>query len=122
MSLSMKRMLEELDKEMALAAVRAQAGQLSAFGRLVELSQAQVYGIALRVLLEPEAAQDIAQETYLKVYRKLGTLSNVERAGAWIRRIVTRLALNHKRALRLHFVPLPDDTFKPLSACRSAPP
>lgn len=102
-------MATELDREMALAAARARAGQLAAFGRLIELSQARVYGIALRVLEDADAAQDVVQETYLRVHRKLATLTHPERAGAWIRRIATRLALNHKRALRMHFVQLSDD-------------
>lgn len=99
----------ECDRRIALAARRARAGNLAAFRHLVELTQAHVYGIAIQVLRDPDAAQDVVQETYFTVHRKLATLADAERASTWIRRIATRLALNHKRGLRLHFVQLSDD-------------
>ena len=97
---------EARDSRIAAAAREVRAGQLSAFGRLVELSQRQVLGIALRVLGDPDVARDVVQETYLRVHKKLGTLNDPSLAAAWIRRIATRVALNQQRARRQHFVQL----------------
>ena len=52
-------------------AVRAQAGDLRAFNTLVERYQRAVYGLCLRMLSSPEAAEDAAQEAFLSAWRAL---------------------------------------------------
>lgn len=52
-------------------AVRAQGGDLRAFNTLVERYQRAVYGLCLRMLSSPEAAEDAAQEVFLSAWRAL---------------------------------------------------
>mgnify|MGYP005839970561 CR=1 FL=1 len=49
----------------------AQRGRLDAFNRLVERYQDRVYGLAFRILSEPEAAADAAQDAFVHAYRHL---------------------------------------------------
>lgn len=67
-------------------AERAQAGELTAFNLLVERYQRPVYGLCLRMLSSPAAAEDAAQETMISAWRGLRSY----RGGsfqAWILRI-----------------------------------
>ena len=50
---------------------QAQQGNEEAFTNLVEAYQKPVYNLCYRMLGEAEAAEDAAQETFLKVYQNL---------------------------------------------------
>jgi RNA polymerase sigma-70 factor (ECF subfamily) len=88
--------------------VRAQGGDLEAFGRLVRRSQAMAYAVAKGVLRDPGFAEDAAQEAFLRAYRRLRDLDDPRRFGAWLRRIVITVALNMRRARRHTFLRLDD--------------
>lgn len=49
-----------------------------------------IYNYALRLTAQPEDAQDIAQETFLKAWAKLPSLESEEALGGWLRRICYR--------------------------------
>jgi RNA polymerase sigma-70 factor (ECF subfamily) len=79
---------------------RARTGDLDAFGRLVEATQAMAYGVARSVLRDPTLAQDAVQEAYLAAYRRLGDLGEPAAFAAWLRRIVVTVSLNLRRGRR----------------------
>ena len=88
--------------------VRAQAGDLEAYGRLVQATQKATYAIALGVLRDPNLAEDAAQETYLRAFRRLGDLEEPVAFLSWLRRIVITVALNMRRARRRTLLRLDD--------------
>lgn len=88
--------------------VRAQRGDLDAFGRLVHQSQTMAYAVAKSVLRDPGLAQDAAQEAFLRAYRRLQSLDEPRRFNGWLRRIVITVALNMRRAHRRTFLRLDD--------------
>ncbi|PJF48376.1 MAG: sigma-70 family RNA polymerase sigma factor [Chloroflexi bacterium] len=66
----------------------AQRGDVAAFNQLVLAYQSQVYNVAYRILGEPAAASDAAQEAFLSAFTHI----NDYRGGsfkAWLLRIVT---------------------------------
>lgn len=74
----------------------AQSGSLDAFNQLVLLHQDLVYRQAFWMLGEPEAAEDITQDTFLLAYRNLPSF----RGGsfkAWLFRIVSNLCYDELR-------------------------
>jgi len=74
----------------------AQAGDLDAFNRLVLVYQDALYNQAIRMLNEPEAAEDAAQDAFIIAFRKMHTY----RGGsyrAWLLRIVTNLCYDELR-------------------------
>ena len=74
----------------------AQQGDLDSFNRLVLAYQDQVYHQAYRVIGEPEAAADAAQEAFISAYNHL----NSYRGGsfrAWLLRIVTNSCYDELR-------------------------
>ncbi len=68
-------------------------GDRAAFRQLVEHFQARVYNLALKVLWNREDAEDVLQETFLKVIDKIGTFREESDIGTWIYRIAMNAAL-----------------------------
>jgi RNA polymerase sigma-70 factor, ECF subfamily len=60
-------MLTQAELVWLLAAVAR--GDQAAFERLYEATRAKLYGVLLRILGTPELADDVMQETYLKVWK-----------------------------------------------------
>ena len=89
--------------------VRAQAGDLEAFGRLVQRTQAMAYAVAKGILRDSGLAEDAAQDAYLRAFRRLRELEEAASFPGWLRRIVITVALNMRRARRVTFLAL-DDT------------
>jgi RNA polymerase sigma factor (sigma-70 family) len=85
---------------------RARAGDLAAYGRLVDATQPMVLGVALRVLRDRGLAEDAAQEAFLKAFRALGDLDEPAAFLSWLRRVAITAALNLRRARRMTFLQL----------------
>jgi RNA polymerase sigma-70 factor, ECF subfamily len=64
-------MLTQAELVWLLAAVAE--GDDAAFARLYEATRAKLYGVLLRILGRPELAEDVMQETYLKVWKTAGS-------------------------------------------------
>jgi RNA polymerase sigma-70 factor (ECF subfamily) len=88
--------------------IRAQAGDLDAFGRLVGATQTMAYAVAWGVLRDSGLAEDAAQEAYLRAFRRLQDLDQPAGFVAWLRRIVITVALNMRRAHRVTLLQLGD--------------
>ena len=75
-----------------------------AFEALVRAEQDLVFGIALRSTRDPGAAEELAQDVFVRAYRALATY-DAERIGAlrlraWLARITLNLCRNRARARR----------------------
>ena len=86
----------------------ARAGDVAAYGRLVQATQAMSLAAAVGVLRDPAGAEDAVQEAYLRAYRRLGDLEEAAAFPGWLRRIVITAALNLRRARRVTLLDLDD--------------
>jgi RNA polymerase sigma factor (sigma-70 family) len=86
----------------------AQAGDVEAYGRLVQATQTMAYAVALGVLRDPTSAQDAVQQAYLRGFRRLRDLDEPGAFPGWLRRIVITVALNMRRARRMTLLRLDD--------------
>lgn len=68
------------------------------FAARVAETQRRVFQVALCVLADPADAEEVAQDAYLRAYRRLDQLRDPARFRAWVGRIAFRLALNRRRA------------------------
>jgi RNA polymerase sigma-70 factor (ECF subfamily) len=87
---------------------RARSGDLEAYGRLVQGTQAMAYAVAVAVLRDPGLAEDATQEAYLRAFRRLCELDEPAAFAGWLRRIVITVALNMRRARRVTLLRLDD--------------
>lgn len=77
--------------------LQAAQGNKAAFGVLYEETGRTVYFSCLKLLGDPQLAEDITQETYLTALQKLGTLAQPENFPAWVNRIGINLCKMHFR-------------------------
>lgn len=88
--------------------VRSRAGDLDAYGRLVERTQRMAQAVAFDVLRDASLAEDAAQEAYIRAFRHLGDIQDPAAFPGWLRRIVVTVALNARRARRHTWLCLDD--------------
>ena len=70
------------DEELCEAAL---AGEVAAFGLIVERYQDAVFGIALARVRNFHEAEDIAQQVFVQAFERLEDLKEPSRLGAWLR-------------------------------------
>ena len=84
-------MLEPQDETVYLVRL-AKLGNREAFARLVQLYESELCGYLNSLLRDPNEAQDCAQQTFLKVWRKLSTLKDETRFRPWLYMIARNVA------------------------------
>ena len=84
------------DAEAALVS-RARSGEELAFQQLVQKYQSRVYRLALRTCGTPHDAEDVVQEAFLVVFRRLHSFRGDASFGTWLYRVVMNAALMHRR-------------------------
>ncbi len=84
------------------------AGDDTAFASLVEKYQKQVHALAWRKIGDFHIAEEITQDTFLKVYQKLATLKNPNQFSGWLYVIATRQCLAWLRKKHLETESLED--------------
>lgn len=72
---------------------RCLAGDDSAFTTLVKKYQKRVHALAWRKVGDFHIAEELAQDTFLKAYEKLGTLKNPNQFAGWLYVITNRLCI-----------------------------
>ena len=85
---------------------RCLAGDEKAYRELIERYQAQVYSVALRMLRRVEDAEDVTQETFVRMFRALERYDTSRPFAAWLLTIASRLCIDHIRRRRIGTVPL----------------
>lgn len=73
------------------------AGNSAAFASLIEEYQKKVYSVAYGIVRNPEDAMDIAQETFIRVWDRIGTWRGDAALSTWICRVASNLALDFLR-------------------------
>jgi RNA polymerase sigma-70 factor (ECF subfamily) len=82
---------KQTTEDFSLQALRA--GDRSEFARLVETYSALIYRLGLRMLDDPQDAEDVLQETFIKAFRHLGGFDGRSSLSTWLYRIATNEAL-----------------------------
>lgn len=72
-------------------------GKLEAFETLVRAHEKTVYNLALRMTGSVEDAQDMTQETFIKVYRSLSSFRADSKFSVWIYRIASNVCCDFLR-------------------------
>lgn len=87
----------QIDPQQQRWVLAAQSGDRAALDRLLRLIQEPLYGYLAQLLQDRHLAEDVLQETFLLVYRKLYWLREPAAFPAWVYRIASRQAF---RAMR----------------------
>jgi RNA polymerase sigma-70 factor, ECF subfamily len=82
------------DLELARAAA---AGSSAAFEKLYEQHHRRVYSLCLRMLGNTSQAEDLTQEVFLQVYKKIGSFRGESAFTTWLHRLTVNQVLMHFR-------------------------
>lgn len=90
-------MFELSDRNLVM---RTRGGETEAYGDLVRQYQNSVFNVCYRLLGERASAEDLAQDTFIRAYQRLGTFDDTRPFGPWVRRIAANLCLNHLKSTK----------------------
>ena len=98
----------------AMSIPRDQSGaRQTDFERLFSEYNVRIFNYALKMVGDHDRAADIAQDTFIKAYRKLDTLTDATSTRSWIYRIATNTAIDEMRRRR-NVVRMGDDEDRPV--------
>lgn len=80
------------------------------FSALVREHQAMVYSLAYHFFRERTAAEELAQDVFLELYRHVGEMQSDEHVGYWLRRVTANRCISEARRRQRHpEVPLEEE-------------
>ena len=77
----------------AEAIAKAQSGDAQAFETLYSLHKRRVYSLCLRMLGNVAEAEDLTQEAFLQLFRKIGTFRGDSAFSTWLHRLAVNVVL-----------------------------
>ena len=92
----------------AEAVERAKTGDAEAFQTLYDMHKRRVYSLCLRMTANVAQAEDLTQEAFLQLFRKIGTFRGESAFSTWLHRMAVNVVLMHLRRKSLRVVPLED--------------
>jgi RNA polymerase sigma-70 factor (ECF subfamily) len=92
----------------AEAIEKAKQGDAEAFQVLYDLHKRRVYSLCLRMTANPANAEDLAQEAFLQLFRKISTFRGESAFSTWLHRMTVNVVLMQLRKKSLPVVPLED--------------
>lgn len=76
---------------------RAQQGDAGAFERIYRLHSRRVYALCLRMVGNTAEAEDLTQEAFLQLFRKIGTFRGESAFSTWLHRLAVNVVLMRLR-------------------------
>lgn len=80
---------------------RAQAGDPEAFEELYSINKRRVYSLCLRMVGNTAEAEDLTQEVFLQLHRKIATFRGESAFSTWLHRLAINVVLMHLRRKEL---------------------
>ena len=91
---------------------RAQAGDHYAFAQLYALHKRRIYSLCLRMVGNVAEAEDLTQEAFLQLHRKIATFRGDSAFSTWLHRLAINVVLMHLRKKGLSLISL-DEAMEP---------
>ena len=79
------------------------------FARIFDEYSSPIFNYVLRMVGDPDRAADVVQDTFIKAYRKLDTVTDATSTRSWLYRIATNTAIDDMRRRRM-VTAIPDDS------------
>src|SRR5216683_838492 len=97
-----------VDRSEGEAIARARHGDAGAFEYLYKAHCRHVYSVCLRMIRNPAEAEDLTQQTFLQVFRKIGTFRGESGFSTWLHRMTVNIVLMHIRRHKPAEIPVED--------------
>jgi len=98
-----------VEEPLGYAIEQVKAGNMLAFNDLYDKYKRTVYALCLRGTKDAADAEDLTQEVFLQVYRRVSSLRNGAAFKSWLFRVATNIILMHARRrgaspMSLHYI------------------
>ncbi|MGA2277050.1 MAG: RNA polymerase sigma factor [Terracidiphilus sp.] len=100
---------------------RAQTGDQLAFGQLYSLHKKRIYSLCLRMAGDTAEAEDLTQEIFLQLHRKISTFRGDAAFSTWLHRLAVNVVLMQLRKKGLAITPM-DETAQNAQEGKSSSP
>lgn len=88
--------------------IRAAAGgNHAAFDELVRRYEETIYRFSLKLCRDPRKAEEVLQDTFINIYRKLGTFDGNSKFSTWLYSVVTNNCLMKRRKRKMEEIEEP---------------
>jgi RNA polymerase sigma factor (sigma-70 family) len=88
---------------------RIKKGDVAAYSFLVDKYKYMIYTIALKILRNPEDAEDVAQECFLKAYQQIHQFQGKSKFSTWLYTITYRTAISQFKENRIQTSSISDE-------------
>ncbi len=91
---------------------RAQQGDPDAYEGVYRRLSGRVYGLCLRMTADPQRAEELTQDAFVRAWERLGSFRGDSRVSTWLHRLTVNLVLQSRRSdsrRASREAPLPDD-------------
>ncbi len=88
----------------------AQLGDEAAFETIYQIHSRRVYALCLRMVGDPAEAEDLTQEAFLQLFRKIHTFRGESAFSSWLHRLTANIVLMRFRKKRVAAVSLDELT------------
>ena len=92
----------------AEAIKQAKEGDAAAFEFLYKAHCRRVYSLCLRMIKNPAEAEDLTQQAFLQLFRKIGTFRGESGFSTWLHRVTVNIVLMHIRRHKPAEIPVKD--------------
>jgi len=92
----------------AEAIKQAKEGDAAAFEFLYKAHCRRVYSLCLRMIKNPAEAEDLTQQAFLQLFRKIGTFRGESGFSTWLHRVTVNIVLMHLRRHKPAEIPVED--------------
>ncbi len=101
--------------ETARSATEAKAESVPemTFAELLRANQSMVFSLAYHFLRDRGAAEEIAQDVFLRLYRKLDELESEKHVTFWLRKVTSHRCIDYLRKRGSHFTIALEETVEP---------
>jgi RNA polymerase sigma-70 factor, ECF subfamily len=104
------RRIQRVESAEAETVRRAQQGDAAAFERIYQLHGPRIYALCLRIVRNPTEAEDLTQEAFLRVFRKIHMFWGESAFSTWLYRLALNVVLMKLRKNRLPEASLEETT------------
>jgi RNA polymerase sigma-70 factor (ECF subfamily) len=101
------------DPAEATALAKAQAGDHAAFAHLYSIHKRRIYSLCLRMVGNIAEAEDLTQEAFLQLHRKISTFRGDSAFSTWLHRLAVNVVLMQLRKKGLSLISL-DEAMEPV--------
>ncbi len=99
---------------------RVAGGDVQAFEELYQRHHRRVYGLCLRMTRNVAEAEDLTQEVFIHLYRKIGSFRGEAAFTTWLHRLTTNQVLMHFRKTKARREQATEDGMMPVPAIETS--